>query len=398
MSSFRTLLLRIFYIIVVAAAIIAISELSARAMYKHPYLTGLFKDDNIFHHMPPPYYKGGMQSDGDFDLPFTTNNKGMRGPGDYTYDKDPGVFRIAVLGDSFMFGVGVKADETFSSVLEKMLNGASDGAEKYQVYNFGVNSFSPLLEYIYIKREVIRYEPDMVILMLDLCDIQDDYFYEPHIVKDASGDIIGCDPFKVNGLPDLKSVVMRHSRLYFMLDQKLFQSFRKMRTIGFRRYFENKFKKVRNKTEILINKEIDNIEFDRFLFVREGKDKAIVMRHWERTAKYLLMIKKYLDLKGIRLVMATYPYSHQVGERQWDKGRVYWAFERNRVYDPGAAFAIVEDFANKNGIEFINVYDALRARKDEPLYFARDGHWTKLGQKTAAEAVYDSPLFRKGLK
>jgi hypothetical protein len=96
--------------------------------------------------------------------------------------------------------------------------------------------------------------------------------------------------------------------------------------------------------------------------------------------------------------MATYPYSHQVGERQWDTGRAYWAFERNRVYDPSAAFAIIDDFSNKNGIELINVYGALRAGKDEPLYFARDGHWTKLGQETAAKAVYDSTIFRKGLK
>lgn len=398
MLSFRTFLFRVLYVIVVVAAIIAFSEICARILYKHPYLSGLFRDDSVFHHMPPPYYKGGMQSEGDFDLPFTTNNRGMRGPGDYTYDKTPGVFRIAVLGDSFMFGVGVQTDETFSAVLEKMVNGSSGGAGKYQVYNFGVNSFSPLLEYIYIKKEVIKHKPDLVVLMLDLCDVQDDYLYEPHIVKDASGDIIGCDPFKVYGKPDLKSLLMRHSRLYFMLDQKLLQSFRKMKAIGFRRYFENKLKKVRNKTEILVNKEIDNIEFDRFLFVREGKDKAIVMHHWERTAKYILMIKRYLDAHGVRFIMATYPYGHQVGEREWDTGRVYWAFERNRVYDPAAAFAIIEDFANKNGIEFINVYGALKARKDEPLYFTRDGHWTKSGQAVAAEAVYDSPVFREGLK
>ena len=389
---------RIVYFIIVLTVILTVSELTARALYKHPYLTGLFKDDSTFHHMPPPYYEGGMRSEGDFDLPFTTNNKGMRGPGDYTYDKAPGVFRVAVLGDSFMFGVGVQADETFSAVLEKLLNRSSEGPKKYQVYNFGVNSFSPLLEYIYIKREVIEYKPDLVILMLDLCDMQDDYFYEPHIVKDASGDIVGCDPFRKNGLPDLKSLLMRHSRLYFMLDQKLFQSFRKMKTLGFRRYFENKIKKVRNKTDILVNKEIDNIEFDRFLFVREGKNKAVVTRHWERTAKYLSMIKQYLDKQGVRFIMATYPYGHQVGERQWDKGRAYWAFEHGRVYDPSAAFATIEDFAKMDGIKFIKVYDALRARKDEPLYFTSDGHCTKLGQEIAAESVYSSPIFRKELE
>ena len=92
------------------------------------------------------------------------------------------------------------------------------------------------------------------------------------------------------------------------------------------------------------------------------------------------------------------PYGHQVGERQWDKGRAYWAFEHGRVYDPSVPFAIVEDFAKKDGINFINVYDALKARKDEPLYFTSDGHCTKLGQEIAAKSVYSSPIFRKELE
>jgi hypothetical protein len=389
-------IVRLAYILTVAIAIFAVCEIFARMIYRESYLSGLFRDDRIFHHLPPPYYKGGMQSPDDFDLSFTTNNRGMRGPGDYTYKKGEGVFRIAVLGDSFTFGVGVAADQTASSVLEKMLNRDGSGAaRKYQVYNFGVNSFSPVLEYIYLKREAIKYSPDLVILMLDLCDLQDDYLYEPHIVKDASGDVLGCDPFKRSGAWDPKAFAMRYSRLYFILDQKLFQSFRKMRTIGFGRYIYNKLHKVRNKTEILTNKDIDNIEFDRFLFVRDGKDKDIVARHWSRTAGYLRMIKEYLDARGVPFILVAYPYGHQVSQRQWSKGRVYWAFDPNRVYDGGEAFATIEDFARSSGIAVVNVYDAFKTKKDQPLYFTSDGHCTALGQTLIAEKIYDSPAFRR---
>lgn len=391
----------VIFVILAAAVILAAGELFARALYKESYLTGLFRDDPVFHHLPPPYYKGGMQSPDDFDLSFTTNNRGMRGPGDYDYAKVPGVFRIAVLGDSFVFGVGVAADETASAVLGRFLNAdVASKAEKYQVYNFGVNSFSPLLEYVYLKNEAIKYKPDLVILMLDLCDIQDDYLYEPHIVRDPSGDIAGCDPFRRGGAWDIKAIAMRYSRLYFIMDQKLFQSFRKMKAIGLRRYIYNKTHKVRNKTEILVNGDIDNIEFDRFLLVREGKDPAIVARHWKRTAGYMAMIKKYLDQKGVPLIVVTYPYGHQVGEKQWDKGRAYWAFGRNRVYDPAPAFALIEDLARKEGIDLVNVYGAMRSGKDERLYFTSDGHCTALGQELIAREIYDSPAFREraGLK
>jgi hypothetical protein len=391
-------MVRFLTVAAIFAAIFIVCEICARALYKESYLTGLFKDDPVFHHLPPPYYKGMMQSPGDFDLRFTTNNRGMRGPGDYAYGKDPGVFRVAVMGDSFAFGVGVEAEQTASSELERLLNaGHPTAGRRYQVYNFGVNSFSPLLEYIYLKKEVIRYRPDIVVLMLDLCDIQDDYLYGPHIVRGASGDIEGCDPFRRNGAPDPGAAAIRASRLLFILDQKLFQSFRKMAKLGFGKYIYNKAKGVRNKTEILTNKKIDNIEFDRFLMVRDGKDRDVVLRHWNRTAKYLSMIKRYLDGRSVPLVVVVYPYGHQVGERQWEKGRRYWAFEPGRVYDPAAAFAMIDEFARNEKIGLVNVYPAMKEMKDQKLYFNSDGHMTALGQRIMAEAVYGSPVFRDAL-
>jgi len=367
---------------------LAAGEIYTRLTYKQSYLAGFMVEDPVFHHLPPPHYRGGMYSEGDFDLFFVTNNRGMRGPGDYDYKKKDNVFRIAVLGDSFTFGVGVKEDETASYLLEKLLNGSGSG--RYEVYNFGVNSYSPILEYIYLTKEAVRYDPDTVILMLDICDPQDDYLYEPHIVYGERGDILGCDPMRVNGKPDIEALCMKYSRLFYILDQKLFQSFRKIKTIGFRRYISNKFNGIRNKQEILLNRDIDNIYFDRFLMFREGKDRNIVMRHWERTAKYIVMIKGYLDERRIKFLLVTYPYGHQVGEGQWAKGRRYWGFEDNRVYDPKDGFAIIKGFAERNGIDLLNLYDAMAKNRKEKLYFNNDGHWTQKGQETAAKTIFDS--------
>ena len=40
---------------------------------------------------------------------------------EYSVDKPEGVFRIAVLGDSLIFGFGVNLEDTFPKVLERML-------------------------------------------------------------------------------------------------------------------------------------------------------------------------------------------------------------------------------------------------------------------------------------
>jgi hypothetical protein len=105
------------------AFVFTAGEFYARVRHKKEYLTSNVGQDPVFHHIPRPYYSGRMQSEGDFDMEFTTNNKGMRSRSDYTYAKGEDVFRIALLGDSFAFGTGVTVDEVLSSRLEALLNG-----------------------------------------------------------------------------------------------------------------------------------------------------------------------------------------------------------------------------------------------------------------------------------
>ncbi len=385
--------LYVFFLLIVFLAAL---EVWARFTYQKSYLAATIQKDRIFHHLLPPHTKGGMSSQGDFDDFYVTNNRGMRGPDDYEYGKKGGSYRIAVMGDSFTFGVGVKAEETYSYVLQKLLDRSESG--RYEVLNFGVSSFSPILELIYLKKELVRYEPEMLVLALDLCDVQDDYFYEPHLVYDAQGEIIACDPFRIHGRPDLWAVLKEKLVLLSVLDDKLFQSFRKMRTIGLKTYFWNKIHKIRNKTEILIHPDIDNIEFDRFLFSRENKNPSVVLKHWSRTAKYLKMIKELCDRRSITLVLVAYPYGHEVGENQWAKGREYWAFEKHRVYDANQAFSLVRSFADENHIPFVSLLEPMRQHAGAKLYYHNDGHWTAEGQKVAGEAIFESAVFRKLIK
>ncbi|MBL7157265.1 MAG: SGNH/GDSL hydrolase family protein [Candidatus Omnitrophica bacterium] len=394
----RRMIRLLIVICIILGLVLAVGEIYTQKKYKRPYLTGFMEAHPVFHHLPQANYRGEMKSEGDFDFEFTTNNRGMRGPGDYVYEKPEGVFRIAVLGDSFVFGVGVGEEKTAVFLLEELLNKTKPGGASYEVHNFGVNSFSPVLEYIYLKEEVVKYKPDLVVLMLDACDIQDDYFYEPRLVYDESGNITGCDPLKINGKSDIYAFLLKHSSFLNTLDHKLIESFRKMKAIGLKRYFSNKINGIRNKTDILTVRDRDNIYFDRFLMFREDKDIDIVMKHWQRTERFLMLIKKFLDKREIPLVMVLYPYGHQVGQRQWSKGRSYWAFDRNRVYYPHWGFSVIEEFAGNRDINVINLYERFRDRKHEKLYYNNDGHWTEEGQRIAAEGIFNSDIFQKALK
>jgi hypothetical protein len=89
----------------------------------------------------------------------TTNSKGVRGEKEYSYERDPSIKRIVVLGDSFAFGDQVNDDETFASVLEKSLLDT-------EVINLGVSGYGTDQMHIYFMLEGIKYQPDLVLFAI----------------------------------------------------------------------------------------------------------------------------------------------------------------------------------------------------------------------------------------
>ena len=65
----------------------------------------------------------------------TLNELGYR-EREFELEKPPGVYRIAVVGDSFAYGQGLPVEERFSNLLEAKLN--SRGEQSYEVLNFSV--------------------------------------------------------------------------------------------------------------------------------------------------------------------------------------------------------------------------------------------------------------------
>lgn len=85
------------------------------------------------------------------------NSSGMRGLMDYSINKPVDMTRVMVLGDSFVFGFGVKDEETFSACLEQ-----SDS--NLEVLNLGVAGYG-LDQILLLYREMGRkYKPDLVII------------------------------------------------------------------------------------------------------------------------------------------------------------------------------------------------------------------------------------------
>lgn len=105
------------------------------------------------------------------DKPFRTNSMGLRGR-ESTWEKPPSTSRVLLLGDSIAQGFGVREEDTFASVLERLLNRGTRGAE-HEVINAGVGGYNTTQEVAYLMSEGMKLSPDVVVLALYWNDISD---------------------------------------------------------------------------------------------------------------------------------------------------------------------------------------------------------------------------------
>ena len=91
------------------------------------------------------------------------NGLGFRGPG-RPYAKPPTTFRIAAVGDSYTYGMGVAEGESIPARLEEVL--ARRGANGVEVLNFGVPGASLDDSIERLQYFIFRWRPNLVLFFL----------------------------------------------------------------------------------------------------------------------------------------------------------------------------------------------------------------------------------------
>lgn len=106
--------------------------------------------------------KRGLSQSTCYHANVTINSQGWRTP-EFTQMKSDDVFRVLVLGDSFMAGMQVADDEIFSSVLRQRLNEAGLG-KRVEVITFGVPSWGTDQQYLALRQYGLKLNPDLVVV------------------------------------------------------------------------------------------------------------------------------------------------------------------------------------------------------------------------------------------
>lgn len=97
----------------------------------------------------------------------------------YPPRKPQGVFRIAVVGDSSSFGWMVPRADSFPKILERRLNERKQ--KRFEVINFSVPGYNTAQELALIQDRVVRFDPDMVLLVFCENDTKMANYFKPRV-------------------------------------------------------------------------------------------------------------------------------------------------------------------------------------------------------------------------
>ena len=283
--------------------------------------------------------------------------------------------RVVVMGDSYVFGLGVEGDETVPFYLQQILTERS-GHSDIGVLNAGVISHSPIIHRSAFREVVREYSPTLTILLLDLGDIGDDYKYARAIVPGSDPDNpvfdIADSERKSHGnfaLVKLADPIFALLRVPFDVARR----FRPQRAVA-SRYSDFEI-------------EIDGvIETNRWFILRHPLEKTRPL--FEASLSYIRDIARDARAAGSRFVLVVPPRYFQWSDRECPND---WAADTRKLDEPYeyAAFEFFDEAAKTAEFPIKSLLPEFRATTRFPLVLNRDAHLNPDGNRFVAEVVAD---------
>lgn len=368
-------------LVLIALGIVAgliLVEIVFRGLDLPPFSTNLrprnmFKIDEEIGFILNPEWQGFL-SDLEFKTEIKINTDGIR---DHDHDPSFEGSKILGAGDSFVWGHGVKLEETFLSKLEKLT-----GAETIKA---GVESYSLKQDFLMMKRMVDKYHPKIIILGFYLGnDFGDDIVKHLPTVKDGylvswderNWDLSNQSPAQIKKQEPLELENWSNFKVYKFLEYKFIQ-------LGI----------IANPFLPSTSVEVKDCPWPvhpEFLSKNFPNNSETGKLQWETTKSTFLEIKKWVDQKDMDMIVLIIPDKIQVDDKIWQFLAANCEnFKKQEEFNRFRANKLLANFFSGFGIRYIDLLPVFRKQKDiDRLYFRKDPHLTKHGHRIAAETIY----------
>lgn len=275
--------------------------------------------------------------------------------------KEPGVFRILVLGDSVTVGASVEQSETYASVLQALLN--RDAPPHVEVLNAAVGGWHPFQYAQYYEHYGPEFEPDLVLV----------------------GFFVGNDILKVVDSKDALHTAVLGRRVS-------------------RRAADSPLVKLRvalhehsHLARLLLSPSQPRGSFARtscdelppfLLRIQRGrreihrKDSPQLAAKAARAVRHIQRIQQLTAQAGIPLLVLLFP-----DENQLNPALQALVFPDPALYDLELPQSLLRELFAQAGVEVLDLLPAFRA--DSRCLFQNDTHWTAEGHALVAQQVYD---------
>ena len=334
--------------------------------------------------LEPYLFTGFYQYDRDIGFrvrpePGRTNALGFNDR-DYPLQREPGVFRILVIGDSFGWAGGMNGN--YTALLEQRLNEAGRG-RPVEVINASLPMSHTGEQRTLLEKYGLPLEPHLVVLGFfvgnDFLDA--DPRRKRIVVNDTYLDIKRGREVTLFGYP-----IVRQSRLLAFLRQK-YRIFREgPRLEASEEAQASAGAQGTYSEETFLALERDRLEFCNRRSHAEGRYAANIGYVLES----LRAMRDGLRARDVPLIVAIFPDEFQVDDGL--AGAVFNRFKLDRNdYDLTLMQKVLREFLESEKIPYVDMLERFRqAGRQERLYRLRDSHWNQAGNRLAAAILQES--------
>jgi len=363
-------------LLALAATLLALAAAEGALRLFFPAPLPLAVPDPVLHHVhrPGSVFVERQPLDEFEPVRVRFNALGLREDREVPPEKGPGERRVLVLGDSFVEARQVPYPETMTQQMERLYEEwwREEGAGgRVLVLNGGVSSYSPSLEHLYLAHRGLNLDPDLVVQCFSFNDVTDDHKYRAGMEVDAAGTPLRAAPVSPTAPPGRASLFdLRILDLLALLPHPGGGE-----TEGAGIYAPYGFAG----SDTLLRNPLA-------LFEEHYDDDEA--RAWLETLGHLRSTSRLLDREEVAYLLVALPAPAQVGPDQWKVGKVKWGMEPDDVIQSTRMQDLLAVFASKEGVPYLDLLPAFRARSRDRLFYDYDGHWTAEGNRLAAEEIF----------